>query len=269
MSMGRVNSSPQIPREETVSVVIMDTNISVKKRAMNVRSAMQRNARQFEPSCAHDRICILVGGAPSLRDDIFMVSAMAAQGDVFAVNNVPRYLAERGLDTDVHVLMDAHPIVADFIVMQLKSIRYYASQCEPEVLDKAGNELILWHAASQALDDVPGINNIVGGGSTTATRALYLAYGLGYRKFHLFGLDSSQDGDKCHAYKQAGYDTVLDVTCGDETFRSSPQMIAQAEDFKTIIPDMIKAGCEVTIHGSGLLKAIANKFLTSSRSSNE
>ena len=244
-----------------MSVMIMDTNISVTKRAENVLSALKRGARQFKPCLPHDRSCILVGGGPSVQNELFMVSALSTQGEIFAVNNVPRYLAERGLDTDVHVLMDAHPIVADFVVPQLKSIRYYASQCEPEVLDRAGNELILWHAASQALDGIDGINNIVGGGSTTATRALYLAYGLGYRDFHLFGLDSSYDGDRCHAYKQGGYETTLDVHCGEETFKSSPQLIAQAEDFKVIIPEMIKAGCTVTIHGSGLLRSIANKFL--------
>lgn len=253
---------PSFPKGEQVSVVIMDTNISCEKRAANVRSAMKRNAREFKPVQPHDRTCVLVGGGPSLRSELFMLSAMTELGEVFAVNNVPRYLAERGLGIDVHVLMDAHPIVANFVAPELRYIRYYASQCEPEVLDKAGNELIVWHAASQCLDDIPGINNIVGGGSTTATRALYLAYGLGYRKFQLFGLDSSYDGDRCHAYDQAGYDDVREVVCGNEAFRSSPQMIAQAEDFKVIIPDMIKAGCEVTVHGSGLLRAIANKFLT-------
>lgn len=242
-------------------IKVMDTNISVVVRAENVRRALKRGAREFKPVQAHKRTCILVGGGPSLRRDLFLLSAMATQGEVFAINGVPRYLAERGLDTDVHVLMDAHPFVATFVVPQLKSIRYYASQCEPEVLDKAGNELILWHAASQCLDDIPGITNIVGGGSTTATRALYLAYGLGYRTFHLFGLDSSYDGDVHHAYEQGSYDELMEVNCGDETFHSSPQMIAQAEDFKVIIPDMIRAGCEVTVHGSGLLKAIANQMM--------
>lgn len=251
-----------------MSVLIVDTNVSVEKRADNVRSAMKRGARQFQPSLPHERSCILVGGGPSVQNELFTISALCPQGDIFAVNNVPRYLAERGLDTDVHVLMDAHPIVADFVVPQLKSIRYYASQCEPAVLDKAGNELILWHAASMALDGIEGITNIVGGGSTTATRALYLAYGLGYRDFHLFGLDSSFVGEKSHAYKQGVYETILDVHCGDETFKSSPQMIAQAEDFKIIIPQMLKASCSVTVHGSGLLRAIADQFLNPTRSAN-
>lgn len=251
-----------------MSVIIMDTNVSVEKRAANVRLALKRNARSFEPCKPHDRTCILVGGGPSVQNELFTISALAGQGEIFAVNNVPRYLAERGLDTDIHVLMDADPVVANFVVHQLRSIRYYASQCEPAVLDRAGNELILWHAASQSLDGIPGVTNIVGGGSTTATRAIYLAYGLGYRDFHLFGLDSSYDDGKCHAYKQWDYDTALDVHIGDQTFKSSPQLIAQAEDFKVIIPEMLKAGCSVTVHGSGLLKAIADDFLTPQRSSN-
>lgn len=242
-------------------IKIVDTNVSVDVRAANVRSAMQRRAREYKLSPAHDRACILVGGGPSLRQEIFLLSAMATQGDIFAVNGVPRYLAERGLDTDAHVLMDAHPDVIQFVVPQLKSIRYYASQCDAPVLDAAGNELILWHAASMCLDDIPGITNIVGGGSTTATRALYLAYGLGYRKFHLFGMDSSFEEGRQHCYDQFEYAEVMTVRCGDEEFTSSAQMIAQAEDFKTIIPDMVSVGCEVTVHGEGLLRSIANQLL--------
>lgn len=245
-----------------MSVLIVDTNVSVEKRADNIRSAMKRGARQFKPSQPHDRTCILVGGGPSVQNELFTIAALSPLGEIFAVNNVPRYLGERGIEADVHVLMDAHQIVADFVAPEFRCVRYYASQCEPSVLDKAGNELIIWHAASMALDGIEGVNNIVGGGSTTATRAIYLAYGLGYRNFQLFGLDSSFDNDRQHCYKQGDYEDVLDVHCGDETFKSSPQMIAQAEDFKTIIPEMIKAGCSVTIHGIGLLRAIANQFLT-------
>lgn len=249
-------------------ITIADTNVSVETRAANVRDAMKRSCRHYKLEQPHERACILVGGGPSVQDELFTISTLVPFGEIFAVNNVPRYLAERGLEVDVHVLMDAHPVIADFVAPELPCIRYYASQCDQSVLDKAGNELIIWHAASMALDDIPGIDNIVGGGSTTATRAIYLAYGLGYRYFHLFGFDSSFRGDQHHAYKQDGYNTVLDVTCGDDTFKSSPQMIAQAEDFKVIIPDMIKAGCEATVYGDGLLRSIADKFLKPSRSEN-
>lgn len=244
-----------------MSVMILDANVSTENRADNVRSAMKRGARILELREPHKRTCILVGGGPSVQNELFTISALVPQGDIFAVNNVPRYLAARGLEPDVHVLMDAMPSVAEFVATDIRCIRYYASQCDPAVLDRAGNELIIWHAASQALDDIPGIANIVGGGSTTATRAIYLAYGLGYRDFHLFGFDSSYDGDKGHAYSQADYETVLDVSCGAETFKSSPQLIAQAEDFKVIIPQMITAGCSVTVHGYGLLRSIADHFI--------
>ena len=224
-----------------MSITILDANVSVEIRAANVRSAMKRGAREYKISMPNDRSSIMVGGGPYVQNELFTISSFAPQGENFASNNVTRYLAERGMTPDIHVLLDAHPLVADFVAPDLRMIRYYASQCEPEVLDKAGNELIIWHAASMALDDIPGIDTIVGGGSTTATRAIYLAYGLGYRDFHFFGMDSSYPNCKRHAYKQDDDNDILDVVCAGETFQSSPQMIAQAEDFKVIIPDMIYA----------------------------
>lgn len=102
--------------------------------------------------------------------------------------------------------------------------------------------------------------HVIGGGSTGASRAIMLAYGLGYRKFQLFGLDSSFDGDAVHAYSQAKYANTIDVTCGDEVFKTSPQLLGQAEDFKLLFPDFMQAGCEITVHGKGLLRAIANRY---------
>jgi len=86
---------------------------------------------------------------------------------------------------------------------------------------------------------------------------MILAYGLGHRKMHLFGLDSSYEGDVGHVYGQANYQKHVNVTCGDETFRTSPQLLGQAEDFKMVAPDLISAGCEIMVHGGGLLKALA------------
>lgn len=240
---------------------ITGTNISVEDRRENVLSALGRDCRWFEPVKAHNRVAIIVGGGPSLNDELLALQAI--NGDIFAVNNTARYLADRGVAVHAHVLMDAHELVTGFVAADVRMNRYYASQCRPEVLAMAGKELICWHAASDCLNSLAA-NHVIGGGSTGAMRTLILAYGLGYRSFHLFGLDSSFKAERQHCYEQHKYENVVDVACGTRTFKSSPQMVAQAEDFKITAWDMIQAGCEITVHGDSLLKTVAEEMLLES-----
>lgn len=239
-------------------------NVSKGDLRANILSASERGCQWFEPRPAHDETALIVGGGPSLRDDIDLLKLMAQQSQVFALNGVPAYLAQNGIIPDFHVMLDAHPDCLAFVAPNLPMIRYYASQCTPEVLDAAGTSLVGWHGGGEAMNllgsEGKTFLHVVGGGSTGATRAMILAYGLGYRKFHLFGMDSSYEGDAGHAYAQADYLNFLDVTCGDQVFKTTPQLLGQAEDFKTILPDLIRAACEVTVHGDGLLRAVATQM---------
>lgn len=235
-------------------------NVPKDDLTANIRSAIQRDCQWFEPRKAHGSTAYIIGGGPSLKNDAPFLRGVDAS--IFALNGVPAYLAQYGITADFHVMLDAAPSCLAFVSPNIPMIRYYASQCTPEVLDAAGSSLVCWHGGGEAMTAIKGhiFKHVVGGGSTGATRAIVLAYGLGFRKFHLFGMDSSYDGEVGHAYEQADYANFLDVTCGDQTFKSSPQLLGQAEDFKTILPDLIRAACEVTVHGNGLLKAIATQM---------
>ena len=239
------------------------TNIEPANIQANIRAAISRPSQWFHPVAKHDGIAIIVGSGPSLRDDLLFLRCIGRSGEIFALNGCPAYLAKFGIKPDFHVMLDAHPDVIHMVSPEIRMTRYYASQCDTPVLEAAGDELVCWHGGGMAMNAIPGhtFRNIVGGGSTVASRAVVLAYGLGFRKFHLFGLDSSYDGDCGHACDQYQIDATLKVTCGDEVFDTTAQMLGQAEDFKVIIPDLIDAGCEITVHGRGLLKAIANQML--------
>lgn len=238
------------------------TNIESGGIQANIRSAIAMACKWFEPVAAHDGTAIIVGSGPSLRDDLLVLRCMAQDGQIFALNGSPAYLHKFGITPDFHVLLDAHPDVIDMVSPQIRMTRYYASQCDPPVLDAARDELISWHGGGMAMEAISDetFKHIVGGGSTVASRAMILAYGLGYRKLHLFGLDSSYDGEIGHAFDQFQLEATLKVTCGDEVFSTTAQMLGQAEDFKVIIPDLLQAQCEITVHGGGLLKAIATQM---------
>jgi hypothetical protein len=114
----------------------------------------------------------------------------------------------------------------------------------------------------------------VGGGVTVATRALYLLSMCGWRRFHLFGVDSCWAGTEHHAFAQAEnekdqkFQIVVDdvATPGTaKTFTLSPWHLKQVEDFLAIMR-VNGNNFLLSIHGEGILaylmKIGANANLT-------
>lgn len=240
-------------------------NISYETLERNLKAAMAReNSRWLESVEPHGGTAIIAGGGPSLRTDLNFIRFCQESGEVlFAINNVPAYLKEKGITPNAHVLLDSLPSVADFVDPKTPMVRFYSSQCDPSVHDKAG-DCILWTPYIIGLDSAfPDLKPpFVGGGTTVGTRAVGLAYQLGFRRFRLFGLDCSMAGDALHAYEQDHDYDILDVKCGGKEFHGPIQMIAQAEEFVNIIPKLLAEGCEIHVYGDGLLRAISDEFAT-------
>lgn len=250
-------------KDFTVRDLEFTANISYDTLGRNLKTAIAReNAKWLESLNPHGGTAIIAGGGPSLKADMEYLRFCQATGDIlFAVNNVPAYLRGFGVTPDCHILLDSIPEVADFVHPEISMVRFYSSQCDPSVHDKAPG-CIMWTPDIIGLQDAfPELQPpFVGGGTTVGTRAVGLAYQLGYRRFRLFGLDCSMDGDELHAYDQDHDYDILDVSCGGKKFRAPLQMIAQAEEFINIIPALLSEGCELTVYGKGLLRAIADEF---------
>jgi hypothetical protein len=165
------------------------------------------------------------------------------------------------------VMHDARRENIEFVPTE-HTLKYYASQCHPEVLDFAGDDLICWHAHSttaiEEMEDDPRHFTLVSGGATVGLNAISLAYILGYRKFLLFGFDSSYDQENHHAYEQALNDGELIITAQTEGqfFRCAPWMIQQAQQFMDLARMLLGLGCEISIYGYGLLPTMARAVPT-------
>lgn len=250
----------------TVAELEFVSNVTEERIAENLISAHARkNVAWLPENEAHDGVAVIVAGGPSLKRTVQTVARMQRAGaKVFALNRVAAYLKNNSILPDAHVLLDAHPDeVISFIDKSYPCMRFYASQCDPAVLDAAGDELVLWDSYMQGiLDVVPDAHGpFVGGGTTVGTRAIGLCYMLGYRKIHVFGLDSSCEEGEGHAYSQIDFPSVLDVVFNGKKYRTPPQFLAQVEDFKKLLPELTASGCELTVHGDGLLPDVAASML--------
>lgn len=227
----------------------------------HVQSAITRDCQWLKAS-NDTSTAVIVGGGPSLAQNLFYIRGMQLSGaKVYATGNTYNYLMERGISPDAHVLLDARRENIDFVTPGRIGAQYYASQCHPEVLEAAGQDLVCWHAAMTTYEplvqDHQGAK--VGGGTTVGLKAIAIAYTLGHRHFRLFGFDSSY-GPSHHAYPQPLNDgeKTLDVRLGGRAFKCAPWMVTQAEDFKEMIPLLLEQGCVIRVFGDGLIPHIAS-----------
>jgi Protein of unknown function DUF115/Methyltransferase domain len=238
-------------------------NVSHDKVMENVRSACARKLPWFDfDRTPNDRHAVIVGGGPSLVDTIDDIKKRYAHGqEVWALNNSAAFLIEHGIIPDAHFIVDARPENAEFVRNSHATTTYYiASQCHPAVFGAlAHRNVVLWHAQTEGVDEaLKDVTDkpvhLIGGGSTVALHAMSMAFLMGYKKIHCYGMDSSYR-DTHHAYPQAlnDSDIVLDVLYGDHKFKCSSWMTGQANEFMDWYRLLSELDCTITVHGDGLL----------------
>jgi len=232
-------------------------NTETEKLIKNITYSTSLNRRTLEIQDPHDGHAVIVGGGPSLNSCIEDLKMRKQHGQqIFALNNSWQWLEKQGISPDYHVMLDARPENAEFV---LPVRQYYASQCAPEIWDKSPGATLWNHENAKNLVN-GGLT--LNGGSTVGLNAMSLAYVLGFREMHLYGFDSSYDEDRHHAYEQDLNDNerTLTVTVNDQEFFTAPWMAEQVSQFQVLAPQLIQMGCVITVHGYGLLPYVASKF---------
>lgn len=230
----------------------------------NIATNARAHGRWAKSLPAHDGHAIIVGGGPSVRDQLGKIKARFRHGQrLFALNGAAGFLNQYGLVPDYQVMVDARPENVDLIGDAEQYL--IASQCHPLVFHGLPR-VTLWHPAVEGIDaHLPEHSDefaLVGGGTTVGLSAMCLAYTLGYRHLHLYGFDSSHRLKAGHAYAQAmnAHDHLVKVTVGDRTYTASLAMARQAELFPQVANNLIGLGCEITVEGDGLIQEVIKQM---------
>lgn len=201
------------------------------------------------------KTALVVCGGPSLKDTWTKARKMQRGGaDLFAVNGVPAWLAQRGVFADAQVMIDARPENAEFVKRHYAEKYYIATHCDPVIFDILADEDVV-------IFDTDTVGNI---GSTVGLYAIAIAALEGYRDIHIFGMDSCYKGDVHHAYPQALNEgevikqCVLKIGGRDRVYLGAGWMFRQAQEYFTIAEQLIRAGCTLTVHGRSLIKDITH-----------
>jgi FkbM family methyltransferase len=218
---------------------------------------------------AMDDTAVIIGGGPSLKELLGEIRLRKRSGQtLIAVNGSYEYLKDHGIVADGQVIADARRENRDFI-LSCNHVVYLASHCHPAVFARARDlkcAIGIWHcntAEAAALYAQGKINSLITAGSTVGLNAMALAFKLGFRRIHLYGLDSSFS-DEAHAYQQLGphqQDEIIPVESEGRHFTSNTWMVAQVQEFQTIAPALANQGCQIHVHGDGLLPWVAKHMM--------
>lgn len=203
----------------------------------------------------------ICGSGPSLRREFYKT-----KGDVLACNAAHDFMVRNGRKPDFGMVWDADKVVNKFIT-PTEGVEYFlASRCHPEVFERfAGFNVTVWHAGGDEclpdlLDEYNKPEPIINGGSAAVVRGMFLAAAMGYREMHIFGADSSYEGEASHFQKSVVPEEAMSVYCLGKWFKTTPWLAVQVEDFKLIGPALRDGGAKIVVYGDGLLPHVAREL---------
>lgn len=240
-----------------IKINIMHNKSDVVER--NTKSCIKRKLPSIDAwSPEINKPIAIVGGSPSLKDNLDKLREFP--GYILATNGAYSFLRKNGIKPHGMAMLDVRDENLRFVQNPSRKTAYFiASCCSPLVFDKLkGYNVIAWHSDNDIYR--PEVPMLIGGGCTIGTRAICLAYVLGFRDIHLFGMDSCHKDGEHHAYPQNlnDNDKIVDIWVGERKFKCAVWMAGQAEDFKNILSSFGHL-FDIHVHGDGLLKAILDE----------
>lgn len=250
--------------------------MTLSRAVQHMTANCERDLPWFTGGPPHKGDLVIVGGGPSLLTRLDVIAGRQRSGaTVLATNGTNLLLRSHGIEPDMVVFVDPSPAVTGFVDYEEPSSSLYliASICDPAVFDALeGREVFMWHPelAGEVKEQQAVFENypekpcsLIGGGNTGAMRSLNLGFVLGYRSFHMYGIDSSYPRDGAdHAYtKHDGSEPeALTVVFESKPYCASPWMVRQADEFKFYYAQLSSLGCKIHVHGDGLIPDIARKL---------
>lgn len=236
-----------------------------------IEAGVKRTSKRIPLAEAHERRAIIACYGPSLK---FYWPALKeevdAGGDLISVSGSHDFLIEHGMVPRFHIEADPRPHKAVNIQPHPDVQYLIASSCHPDLFDKLeDHDVALWHVSTnnhaiRLVDQLKeNKDTIVSGGGSVGVRSIPLLYGLGYRKYSIYGMDCSfEEADGTYnqwAGKHAGKkQPITTARCGDRDFPTSPVLIGYAGNFFDTIQRLPDA--RFAVYGDGLLQAMCRLY---------
>lgn len=246
--------------------VLVIANTPDEVVANNIKLNSAKSLEWLDVEEEHDGVAILVGGGPSINAYTGLIRDYQRDGGtVFAMNAASQWCREHAIDVDYQCILDAKKETVD-LVDQEANVHLFGSQVHPNVMDSVDSPIV-WHVDIGDIEDnfpedrrKRGGYALVGGGISVGNAALCAVYAMGYRKYEIFGYDSSHSNSESHAYSQPmnQFIPTVEVEWAGKKFTSAVGMKSQAEAFQLTAKALKDKGCSLHVYGDGLLQTMYN-----------
>lgn len=212
-----------------------------------------------------DRRIQLVCYGPSLLNTWEKINT---RKPIVTVSGAHDFLVSRGTIPNIHIDCDPRPHKAAMLTLPQHGTKYLmASVCHPDFWKKLRRHNVnLWHLVNgedfetQAWvrkNHLQGLESLIYGSSSVGMRALEVCAAMGFRRFDIFGMDNSFEGNR-HAGPHGGLPQIEEmVRVNERKFKTTQQMLQAAREMERFIRTM---DADIIFHGDGLMQETA-KFL--------
>lgn len=246
----------------------------LKHMAINLKYGVDHGIVHQGLEMPREGALILVGGGPSLKDNVEKIRKLRENQNnrIVCMNDSMTFLLDNGITPDVNVYWEVDtPEKAKHFQTPRDDVKYFiASQAHPSVFEMvAGKKVFMWsiYHGFEDRSDIDLVKEFYpqafmsGGGIGGILRWLTTGEGMGFREFHVFGMDSSfTKGGKSHAYYDRKYPDCREVFCAGQYFYANAYLIWQAYDFAWQVPAMDRRRLKVVIYGEGLIPHMARRL---------
>lgn len=263
------NMAPEQQAPQGRKVIIQTKNAIPHKE---IRDHIEKNQELIKewikPCYPTDEEIVVVSAGPMLvAEDVRQEVENGRK--IVSVKHALQPLKEAGITPWASILLDPRPHVSDFVKDADPSILWFvASQVNPDVTSELltrGCKVYGYHASVGAQEgDLTGKqpHSIIGGGSATATRGLFVMNHLGFYRFRLYGYDLCvPDKPDLSAKDKDGNPQYLEISIGINNplytlkrhFWTKPELIAQFEELSQLVE---KSPFEIEAFGDGTIPFI-------------
>ena len=232
----------------------------------NVQAAIALGYPSLDRGVATMEPIAVVCSGPSLKTTYREIKHF---DKIITCSGAHRFLLDHGIVPTWHMEGDPRAHKAVFVKHPHRRVQYLiASACHPKVFQALkGHQIKLWHVLMSGKDLVslghyPPGQWVLTGGANIGMRAMVMARVLGYLDIHIFGMDCSAGEETFHTGdhpNNPARDKWIPVQVGEQMFYSTPLWVAYARQFFHEVLQLPDS--EITLHGDGLLQALAKAKL--------
>tara|TARA_B100000315_G_scaffold31987_1_gene26998 strand:+ start:4607 stop:6883 length:2277 start_codon:yes stop_codon:yes gene_type:complete len=287
VSLALIVNDPKLPKLPDVNRVPVQVNprdcVPSDNIQFNVKENLKLfNKRMVETCHWHDGKTVIVSGGPSFKKkkNLNKIKKLQDSGaKVVCVKHSHNPLIENGIIPWGCVILDPRPfdgvsthghVRKDLLEEPHPETNYIiASMTNPEVtkhIKTNKGKLLGWHAFTNSLTDMKELEGVqmITGGTCSAMRSVGVMHVLGFREFHIFGMDCCYEGtpkdieekDLYGKKKWLKVGILNEKTNKETTFYTTGELLALAQDFESLLERDQEVDMDLYVYGDGMVPTI-------------